>query len=410
MKSDIFDEFAKIAQEKGIISNDSSEAKKKLEQNPRNDSLDISAIEALYGTKAKPPKGMEYEFNIMEIAHPNSVVVSPSYDKLNGLVENEIERQNINMHIVHKTPDGLQTQRKYAEKQLVLSLVRLGNHLDNQGADDLRSLADFCLMQIGEKTLKKTAIGFLAPAVAIAAILGGVYLKNHMKFVSDGLEKDHQKLISEIDDLINSNQSAQTFMGAGQSYKPEFINLMQAFKGKLNEYMTLYMQQVVPVLAQVERPSTAQDLMEQAKNPDTANISEVVNNFKSATANLLPMITKIQSNFASEDYKARQIQEKGKLTSLVDMTGLHGGKGLVADDFDDVSHALETYVLDIQNVAKALAGSQTLEKQVISELSQASTSTKNMFTDQTPSNKGVKDIDKQVGGLDKDLAGLLGFH
>jgi len=99
-RSEIFDSFVKIAQEKGMISNDSSEAKKKLEQTGRADSLDASAIEALYGVKPDAPKSMEYKKNIMEVAHPNSVVVSPSYDKLNGLVESEIERQNINLHIV----------------------------------------------------------------------------------------------------------------------------------------------------------------------------------------------------------------------------------------------------------------------------------------------------------------------
>src|SRR5574338_926186 len=113
-KSEIFDSFVKIAEEQGLTSKDS---KKKLEETGRAGSDDISTIEALYGVKPDTAKGADYKKNIMEVAHPNSVVISPSYDKLNGLVENNIERQNILLHIVNKTPDGISTQRKYAQQQ-----------------------------------------------------------------------------------------------------------------------------------------------------------------------------------------------------------------------------------------------------------------------------------------------------
>ena len=45
---------------------------------------------------------------------------------------NNIERQNILLHIVNKRNDGLLTQRKYAQKELMLSLVRIANDLDNK--------------------------------------------------------------------------------------------------------------------------------------------------------------------------------------------------------------------------------------------------------------------------------------
>lgn len=148
-KSEVFEEFVKIAQQKGMVQSD--ETQKKLQKTHRADSLDISAIEALYGVKPNLPKDMEYEDNIMETAHPNSVVTSPSYDKLNGLVENNMERQNIMLHIVNKTPDGLLTQRKYAEKNLLLSLIKVANDLDNKNQKDLRVLADACLLQVSKK-------------------------------------------------------------------------------------------------------------------------------------------------------------------------------------------------------------------------------------------------------------------
>lgn len=150
--SDIFERFAKIALDKGLITKASpEELKKKLEENPRMDSLDISAIEALYGVKPDLPKDMQYKKNIVEDAHPESVVVSPSHDKINGLVENINERQNILLRIVNKSPNGHAMQRKYAEKELLLSLVRIANDLDNTGKEELRKLADVCLEQTSKQ-------------------------------------------------------------------------------------------------------------------------------------------------------------------------------------------------------------------------------------------------------------------
>src|SRR5512142_1100769 len=149
-RSEIFESFVKIAQEQGLLAEaEHAEHTEKdfSETNPRYDSLSIEQISKLYGVKPDKPKDMEYKKNIMEDAHPDSVVISPSHDKLNGLVENNIERQNILLHIVHKEPDGHLTQRKYARKQLLLSLVRIGNELDNRGDDELRKLADACLEQ-----------------------------------------------------------------------------------------------------------------------------------------------------------------------------------------------------------------------------------------------------------------------
>src|SRR5579859_2403025 len=97
-KSEIFESFVKIAQERGLVSQAEKPEHTETdfsETNPRFDSLTIEQISKLYNTKPAQPKDMEYKRNIMEDAHPDPVVISPSYDKLNGLVENENEGQNI---------------------------------------------------------------------------------------------------------------------------------------------------------------------------------------------------------------------------------------------------------------------------------------------------------------------------
>lgn len=158
-RSDIFDEYAKIASEKGLVKlSEESAALKKYKDDayPRVGSDDISTIEALYGVKpAENP--IKYKHNIMEAAHPNAVIIAPSYDKLNGLVENEIERQNITLNIVMKSTTGKNVTQgpKYAHKDLMMQLVRIANDLDNQNIDELRVIADDCIEQLEKKNLKK---------------------------------------------------------------------------------------------------------------------------------------------------------------------------------------------------------------------------------------------------------------
>ena len=167
-RSDIFDSYAKIAEEKGLISlaedepksskpKESSKIKKyKKDSYPRVGSDDISTIEALYNVK--PSSSYDYEDNIMEAAHKNPVVISPAYDRINGLVENNIERNNIMCNIALKPTVGTETRRRYADKELLMELIRVANDLDNRGLEDIRKIADACISDIEKKNLKNKQI------------------------------------------------------------------------------------------------------------------------------------------------------------------------------------------------------------------------------------------------------------
>jgi hypothetical protein len=153
-KEDIFNEYAKIAVETGLVKvakEDSSISKKS--KNTRLDYSSSEAIQALYGIKPDGNESANYEKNIAEYAHPNSVVISPAHDKINGLVENINERQNIMLNIVNDPTNGHLNQRKYAKSELVQALVRVANDMDNKDEEELRILADFCI----ENTIKKSA-------------------------------------------------------------------------------------------------------------------------------------------------------------------------------------------------------------------------------------------------------------
>ena len=117
------------------------------------------------------------------MAHPNAAVVSPSHDKLNGLVENINERQNILLNIVNKPVNGLNLYHKYAEEELIKSLIRTANHMDNLNQEDLRVLADDCIYGLKKKADDETLqhvtdlfseYGTDVVDVAPSAVIGGL--------------------------------------------------------------------------------------------------------------------------------------------------------------------------------------------------------------------------------------------
>jgi hypothetical protein len=151
--SEIFDEYVKIMTDKGFV----KKADLLTQHDKENDSDYAEKIKALYGIDIKLNDSNK---EIIEQAHPESVIIAPSYDKLNALVENINERHNVMVGIVNKTPNGNLTQHRYASKDLLDELIRLGFDMDNAGEDSLSKTADECallLAQEEEKKIKKNA-------------------------------------------------------------------------------------------------------------------------------------------------------------------------------------------------------------------------------------------------------------
>jgi hypothetical protein len=364
-KNEIFNNFIKIAEEKGLISH-AKTSKQILEETGRADSRTMEEVTKLYDLKLDAPKDMQYDNNISELAHPGSLVIAPSYDKLNGLVETNQERQNIIRHILNKTPSGQIFQQKYAQ-QLILSLVKAANDLDNRNESELRSLADACLLQVSGKSIVKEGIGPLAIILPIAATLGAIYAKNHLPFISDGFKADNEKLMKELDDLLNSN----TDFGVGNQYSPEFLSMVSDLKARLEQFASLE-ESIEPILSELEAPKTADELKGMATKQETQAVVSAYNNLHTAAINLSPYLEKVMQEFGSDFYKKRQVVDKGIFSDLIDkVPGLHGGYGLVADDFDDVKHALQTYMKDVQDILKVLDGAKTVENNAKNSLQES---------------------------------------
>ncbi len=407
--SDILNNFIKIAEEKGLISEKSSgKTKQILEKTHRADSLSIADIEKLYGIKPDMAKDNKYTRNIIEDAHPESYVASNAHDKLNGLVENINQRQDIILHILDKTPNGHLTQHKYAEKDLILSLVRVGNDLDNHNKEKLRILADTCLLQVSNP-LKKEGGWSL---ISIPILLGALYLQQHMAFANEGFERNHQKLSAEIDDLLNSSSS----WGVGYDYKSDFKSMLEDFKNKIDNFYSLYVK-ATPIITDLEKPRTAKELMELAKKPQTNTVVKTYGVLKTAIDNMLPYIVSIEKNFSSEAYKARQIEDKGFMSSIVDRVQiLHGGKGMIADDFDDVVRAIAPYKQSVKEAVDLFKNAESIEQsaqQKIQEVSSGIQEEKPVTSIDAgkvaPQGKTKKprDLDDEMRQLEKDLTGGL---
>jgi len=416
-KSDIFDEFVKIAEEKGMLSGvTSEEAKRKLEENPRMDSLDISAIEALYGVKPETTKGMEYEHNIAELAHPNSVVVSPSYDKINGLVENINERQTILLNILDKTPDGMLRQKKYAEQEFILNLVRVGNDLDNKNFEELRVLADKCLEQMADLKKKDEIVktAWVPVAIGVVTALGVLYAQQHLPFANKGFQKNSEALIAEIDDLISSNSD----WGFGTEYTQNFKQEMRNFKNKVLDFK-LEIDRIMPIIETMDKPRSAQELIEMSKGFDSSSALKAYETLDKKVREFSAYLDQIKDNFKDESYKLRQTQDKGVLTRMVDWTkGLSGGYGLFADDFDDVVRALGPYEDSVKGFLDVLgeAGSfknkarekveNAMSKSKPEEKENAEESKGKEYTREPKSESGEKtprSIDDEIRDLEKEL-------
>lgn len=398
--SEVFNNFVKIAKENGISIDDSNknseQSKKYLEKNHRASSQDISSIEVLYGVKPDLPKENDYKKNIMEDAHPQSIVVSPSYDKLNGLVENNIERQNIILNILNKTPNGQNTQHKYAKRNLILSLVKVSNFLDNKNKDSLRILSDSCLQKA---SFKKLAFPF--PLLgAIAGIFGALYLQQHMSFLNEGLETNYQKLIAELDDLLESSSS----WGIGTDYTSGFISTVQDLKSKLNRFYQIY-QKISPIITDLEKPRTSQELIELSKQPQTDLIIKTYEALQNYMLNLSPYLEKIKENFKSQSFKSRQIKDKGFLSSLVDKTQiLHGNHGLIADDFDDVVRALDPFIKSISDFMNVLKQANSFKDKATEDLRAATEEGQKQFGEPSKLNTSTNEEDLGIGDLEKEIS------
>jgi hypothetical protein len=266
--------------------------------------------------------------------------------------------------------------------------VRIGNELDARDNEELRKLADACLQQMSQKkSLEKRA--WVLPALAAAAIvIGAIYAKQHLRFHSDGWTRDYEKATAEIDDLLNSNTNFEV----GYSYTPAFIQTLQQLKAELAKLNTAVMK-AIPILDKMQTPKNAEELKKMLDEPETHDAIKAVQDLQAQMTSSYPFINTTIASFSNDAYKQRAVAQKGMLSSLVDSVDfLHGGGGLVADDFDDVKHALQTLKVDLANLGKVMQGVESIKQKAQQELTTSQSEVSSNFTapsgDKTPTTPG----------------------
>lgn len=220
--SEVFENYVKIASEQGLV----DITKQAEETDPRYSSNDLSDAAILYGIK---PNGDQ---DILDEAHPKTVIISPAHDKMNGVIENLKERQNIMVGVALKPNNGLLTQHIYAKasQELFDEVVKIGFLLDKDNQNDLMKLADICAENLSAKSSKMiknawtfkelgTAVGIGGAGVAgVLTSLGPVGwglmagglvvmgLVNHFGgMIDQGVVKNCERAISELQDIVDEN-------------------------------------------------------------------------------------------------------------------------------------------------------------------------------------------------------------
>jgi hypothetical protein len=269
--SDIFEAYAKIAQEQGLISTAEDEEDESKEKSSKEDK-DFTLSEIFYGVQNKTVKELHDE------AHPKTIVMAPSYDKLNGVVENLYQRSNIMSMIALKHPAILQTNSRYikAHQDLINETVKLGFYLDNQNQEQLSVLADSCSSSLTKEAVAFLGIPVLYWVLGLVGLSSGAALAHNVPG-SQGLKNDLSRLIKELNDAIEDYNSLSGILSP-------FIKNVQLAHSKLSQLdamLDVISAKIVEVKSVVDKKqhalavnSVAKDIISSGKDKEVEKLSD----------------------------------------------------------------------------------------------------------------------------------------
>lgn len=309
-RSEVFENYAKIAKENGLVGDDdiivTAEAMTQEDKYRNKEWKDT--IQMLYNLDINKDKE-----DILDRAHPKSVIIAPSYDKVNGLVENLKEQSDIMKGIALKPTNGLLTNHKYAtaKDELFKNLIRLGYEFDNKNIDDIRKLADSC-----SERLTKNAF---APLL----LLGGVAVIAGITAIINNTSPSDQGIIANVDRAMKWMSEAREGVPQLSGEISKLENDLLTLKDLTNQYMSLD-----PV--DVSTPEKFKDVAEKA-----APKFDVVKKYKRACqimSQRLPRYIDLLRNFKTQESSWGDFADK-----LVDVYRMFD-----PDDVHEAALALET--------------------------------------------------------------------
>lgn len=365
--SEIFKEYAKLAVERGLI----KEAKKEPEKpKSKYDSVDLEAVQMLYGIKVD-----DEEKSVLERAHPDPVIMAPSYDRANGLVENLLERHDIMTQIALKPTDGKLTHKRYvkASQELVNELLKSAFVLDGKGEEDLMKLADSCADKLVKeawvtgllRVLPKiwTVVKWVGTAIAVSKVV-----ENHVN-MSQGLinDIDHAlKEISEIkhgssfDNLVNELKHLRGLAEEAKTYRQGLSDILNEaklgptkdsaelstgkFDHELLEFFEFYL----------EECKRARELV----NKGIVDAERIAEEEKESFEGILGSLKKIYRMFEPDEYG----DVPNALERFTDRTGLEGSLDQEIKSVEYSIQIIKQLAEKNRDIADVLNGSKSLEE------------------------------------------------
>jgi len=357
MRNDVLDNLIKLAQEK---------------KSPTTTDL-------LYKQKIKKFK------NIIEEAHPEKAIVQDSYDSIQGLVENENERQNIIINILQQKHENAQLiNKKYSETQLLLSLLKVANKSNN---DQLKTLAYACKNQI-----EKKAYYWYAAVGILTALL---YAAEHLPKVSQGLELDYGSAREALQDILDSDDSNPVLFG--QDWSNELIKLTNELLSSIGKLYSKS-RELVQFTSKLQKPSNSNDLVAMAQNTAlVTDMKKAFEEFKQLRDEEIPSIQSAISKFTDNSFKALNTKNKGYLSYVTDaLPGgfMSGGFGFFADKLDKAAKALKAFSKSLDGVSSVIDGT-IQEAQTTNSKLQAAQSQSSSTSTSKPESKPAQTGDEK---------------
>lgn len=374
MRSTISDDFFKALEGDYKAGKLDSEVVKKAY--PVMDSDGIEAIENLYNLDTS---GDAYDVNIVEVAHPNAVIIHPSYDKVNGLFENINERSTVMQNLALDMPTGSVLARtKYASKELTLELVKIANEMESHNKEDLFTLADKCLMSVStidDRLTKKAGfkkeslgplilgVGLSTWALGAAAVLGGVWLYSHLDDADNGFIANCDNAIKQLQDLQENSWYESDIDESVQKSCEELVLNLSQMKDQAAIFATWSNKFEAPrnlEETKIELEKLKKDKAVGAKDAPKAGIDM----FKALVQKTYPMVNTAIRNFSNEAYQ-KDHTNNSWLGNAAGRVGdwLHGRWGLIANDFQSALNALMPLKKSMEDTMKRVFSvDQMIEK------------------------------------------------
>lgn len=333
--SDIIHNYIKLSKEK--------EEKSRLSQK------DIKELEKLYDIKCDAPKDMQYENNIMELAHPKPCVINQAYDAINGLVENENERHTILVKLFNKPVDGKLNDYKLATTDLARDLTKVGSFCKNTNNKELQALADSCLIQINDSFNKTAGLPLIIGGVA--AGIGLFYWWQHSAQAVDTITTNGQVVVSELEGVMSSGDESDWF---GSKYSNALVKLANKTISDVKKVVAAS-EDLKKICNEILTETSAETLAKDVSNNNALQNKIMIakKSIEDFTVKIKPSminLVKLQNFLSQKQFRVQNTETSSTWSNITkwldDRAGgaLSGGWGLFSDKLTTLSRDIGSFL------------------------------------------------------------------